>query len=270
MVSETALIGVGVMGEAVLTSLLTVVVPAQVRISDGRPEHGRERAAAHGVRWVEQNAEAVDGAEVVVLAVKPKDVAALLTEIGPALAPDALLVSIAAGIPTTFISSRLEAPVPVVRVMPNTPATIGQGVSVMSAGAHATDSHLDRVAELLSGTGTVLRVPESDQDTVTAISGSGPAYVFYLIDALAEAGVLGGLSRATALELATRTVAGAGAMAAASEEHPVVLREKVSSPAGTTVAGVRALDEHGVRAGLLAAVEAARARSVELGRSIEG
>lgn len=270
MVSETALIGVGVMGEAVLTSLLTVADADRVRISDGRPEHGRERAAAHGVRWEESNAAVVDGAGVVLLAVKPKDVPGVLAEIGPALAPDVLLVSIAAGIPTGFIESRLDASVPVVRVMPNTPATIGQGVSVMSAGAHATQEHLDQVAELLRGTGTVLRVPESDQDAVTAISGSGPAYVFYLIDALAEAGVLGGLSRATALELATRTVAGAGAMAATSDEHPVLLREKVSSPAGTTVAGVRALDEHGVRSGVVAAVEAARVRSVELGRSLEG
>ena len=270
MVADVALIGVGVMGEAVLSSLLTVVDHERVRISDGRPEHGRERAAAHGVRWVEQNAETVDGADAVVLAVKPKDVAAVLAEIGPVLGPDTLVVSIAAGLPTAFIESRLDAPAPVVRVMPNTPATIGQGVSVMSGGTHATGEHLDQVTELLAGTGTVLRVPESDQDTVTAISGSGPAYVFYLIDALAEAGVLGGLSRATALELATQTVAGAGAMAAASEEHPVVLREKVSSPAGTTVAGVRALDEHGVRAGVVAAVEAARARSVELGRSLEG
>lgn len=269
MAADVALIGVGVMGEAVLTSLLTVVDAQRVRISDGRPEHGQERAAAHGVRWVKQNAEAVAGVDLVVLAVKPKDVAGLLAEIGPALAPHTLLVSIAAGIPTGFIESRLQHEVPVVRVMPNTPATIGQGVSVMSAGTHATGEHLDQVAELLRGTGTVLRVPESDQDAVTAISGSGPAYVFYLIDALAEAGVLGGLSRATALELATRTVAGAGAMAAASEEHPVVLREKVSSPAGTTVAGVRALDEHGVRSGVVAAVEAARARSVQLGRSLD-
>lgn len=269
MDTEVALIGVGVMGEAVLTSLLGVLDAERVRISDGRPDHGRERAAAHGVRWVDGNAEAVTGADVVVVAVKPKDVAGLLAEIAPALAPEAVLISIAAGIPTAFVESRLAGPVPVVRVMPNTPATIGQGVSVLSAGTHATGTHLDQVAELLAGTGTVLRVPEADQDVVTAISGSGPAYVFYLIDALAEAGVLGGLSRATALELATRTVAGAGAMAAASDEHPVVLREKVSSPSGTTVAGVRALDEHGVRFGLISAVEAARARSVELGATLQ-
>lgn len=268
MTGDVALIGVGVMGDAVLTSVVRVAGADRVRITDGRPEHGRARAAAHGVRWVDSNAEAATGADAVIIAVKPKDVPGVLADIGPALGADTLLVSIAAGIPTGFISSRLQEPVPVVRVMPNTPATIGQGVSVMSPGAHATEAHLDQAAGLLAGTGTVLRVPESDQDTVTAISGSGPAYVFYLIDALAEAGVLGGLDRATALELATRTVAGAGAMAAASEEHPVLLREKVSSPAGTTVAGVRALDEHGVRAGLIAAVEAARDRSIELGRSL--
>ncbi len=268
MAAGVALIGVGVMGEAVLTSLVTVTGADRIRITDGRSAHGRERAAAHGVQWAGSNAEAVAGAAVVIIAVKPKDVATVLAEIGPELGLETVLVSIAAGIPTAFLESRLDRPVPVVRVMPNTPATIGAGVSVMSPGSHATDAHLDQVAELLSGTGTVLRVPEADQDVVTAISGSGPAYVFYLIDALAEAGVLGGLSRATALELATRTVAGAGAMAAASEEHPVLLREKVSSPAGTTVAGVRALDEHGVRAGLVAAVEAARTRSIELGRAL--
>ncbi|WP_022917146.1 pyrroline-5-carboxylate reductase [Ruania albidiflava] len=268
MTVDVALIGVGVMGDAVLTSLVSVVGADRVQVTDGRPEHGKERAAAHGVRWGGSNAETAKGAGVVVLAVKPKDVSAVLADIGPVLAADTVLVSIAAGIPTAFLETRLDQPVPVVRVMPNTPATIGQGVSVMSPGSHATGEHLDQVAGLLAGTGTVLRVPESDQDVVTAISGSGPAYVFYLIDALAEAGVLGGLSRATALELATRTVAGAGAMAAASEEHPVLLREKVSSPAGTTVAGVRALDEHGVRAGLVAAVEAARTRSIELGRTL--
>src|SRR5699024_5681858 len=146
--------------------------------------------------------------------------------------------------------------------------TIGQGVSVMSGGAHATEAHLDQVAELLAETGTVMRVDEQYQDAVTSISGSGPAYVFYVIDALAEAGVLGGLPRAMSQQLAAATVAGAGAMAAQSGEHPVVLREKVSSPAGTTVNGVRQLDDHGVRSGVIAAAAAARRRPEQPGRSL--
>jgi pyrroline-5-carboxylate reductase len=205
---------------------------------------------------------------VVVLAVKPKDVAALAEVLAGHLEPGALVVSVAAGITTAFLQDRLPPGTPVVRVMPNTPATIGQGVSVLSAGAHAGPDHLDAVTDLLAGTGTVERVEERYQDVVTAISGSGPAYVFYVIDALAEAGVLGGLSRDFALELARRTVLGSAAMAVSSGEHPAVLRERVSSPGGTTVAAVRELDARGVRAAFVAAAEKAWLRSAELGEQL--
>ncbi|WP_235939380.1 pyrroline-5-carboxylate reductase [Occultella kanbiaonis] len=266
--ADVALIGAGVMGEAILVSLIGAVGAERIRISDGRAEHGAAVAQRHGVRWCATNTEAVDGVGAVIIAVKPKDVGALATEIDGVLDAAALVVSIAAGIPTAYLESRLGGANPVVRVMPNTPATIGHGVSVLSAGTSATADHLDRTEQLLAGTGTVLRVDEAYQDVVTGISGSGPAYVFYLIDALAEAGVLGGLSRDVALDLARATVAGSGAMALASGEHPAILRERVSSPAGTTVAGVRELDERGVRAAVIAAVDAARARSVELGRDL--
>ncbi|TDE91758.1 pyrroline-5-carboxylate reductase [Occultella glacieicola] len=256
------------MGEAILSSLVGAVGADRVRISDGRAEYGAAVAQRHGVRWCATNAEAVDGVGAVVIAVKPKDVGGLVGGLAGVLADEALVVSVAAGIPTAFLESRLGAANPVVRVMPNTPATIGQGVSALSAGSHATAEHLERTEALLAGTGTVLRVDEAYQDVVTGISGSGPAYVFYLIDALAEAGVVGGLSREVALDLARATVAGSGAMALASGEHPAILRERVSSPAGTTVAGVRELDERGVRAAVIAAVDAARARSVELGRDL--
>jgi pyrroline-5-carboxylate reductase len=149
--------------------------------------------------------------------------------------------------------------------MPNTPAVIGKGASAISAGTHATDEHLALTEGVLASTGLVVRAPEKDLDAVTAISGSGPAYVFYVIDAMAEAGVLLGLSRERARELAVATVHGAAAMVQETGEHPVVLRERVSSPGGTTVAGVRELDAHGVRAAFIAAAEAARDRSVELG-----
>lgn len=261
-----ALIGVGVMGEAIISSLLAAGGVAEVRVSDGRADHGRAVAQRHEVTWAQTSVEAVAGAAVVFVAVKPKDVGAVLADIGPVLAEGAIVASIAAGIPTAFIEARLPQGNSVVRVMPNTPATIGQGVSVLSPGSSASAADLDRVTELLAGTGTVHRVDEAYQDVVTAVSGSGPAYVFYVIDALAEAGVVGGLSRELALALATETVLGSAAMAATSGEHPAVLRERVSSPAGTTVAAIRELDDRGVRAAFVAAVEAARLRSVELGR----
>ncbi|UFU02512.1 pyrroline-5-carboxylate reductase [Ruania suaedae] len=268
MAERITLIGIGVMGEAILTSMLPTVDAGGVRVADGRPEHARARAEALGVQAADGNRDAVAGADVVILAVKPKDIGDVAAEIAPALQPGAVVVSVAAGISTAYLGSRLPAGTAVVRVMPNTPATIGAGVSVLSAGEHATDEHLDQVARLLAGTGAVHRVQETYQDAVTAISGSGPAYVFYLIDALAEAGVLGGLSRDLARELAVQTVAGAGAMAQQTGEHPVVLRERVSSPAGTTVAAIRELDERGVRAAVIAAAETVRLRSIEMGREL--
>ena len=266
---DVALIGAGVMGEAILTSLVAAVGAHRIRISDGRAEHGRAVARAHRVRWCESNAEAADGVAVVLIAVKPKDVAALAADISPRIAEGTVVVSIAAGITTRFLEARLPAGTPVVRVMPNTPATIGQGVSVLSPGAEASAEHLGLVERLLAGTGTVLQVDERYQDVVTAISGSGPAYVFYVIDALAEAGVVGGLSRDLALELARRTVLGSAAMAVASGEHPAVLRERVSSPGGTTVAAIRELDERGVRAAFIAAAEKAWQRAEELGAQLD-
>ena len=150
--------------------------------------------------------------------------------------------------------------------MPNTPAVVGKGASAIAPGTHATEGHLVLVEKMLAATGLVVRVEEKDLDAVTAISGSGPAYAFYLIDAMAEAGVLLGLSRDLATRLAVATVEGSAALAAQSGDHPAVLRERVSSPGGTTVAAVQVLDAHGVRAGVVAAAEAARNRSRELGQ----
>jgi pyrroline-5-carboxylate reductase len=149
--------------------------------------------------------------------------------------------------------------------MPNTPAVVGKGASAIAPGVHASEGHLVLVEKILATTGLVVRVAEKDLDAVTAISGSGPAYAFYLIDAMAEAGVLLGLTRDLATRLAVATVEGSAALAAQSGDHPVVLRERVSSPGGTTVAAVRELDAHGVRAGIVAAAQAAADRSRELG-----
>lgn len=265
---RVALIGTGVMGGAILAGLSTPASSREVVVVDAVPGRAAEVAARFGVRHAASVAEAAEGAGVVLLAVKPKDVAGVLTQLST-LGPQTLVVSVAAGVSTRFCERLLPPGVPVVRVMPNTPATVGQGMSAISPGTHAQAGHLAIVERLLAPTGLVVRVAEKDQDAVTAISGSGPAYVFYVIDALAEAGVLMGLTRDLATTLATQTVLGAAALASESGDHPAVLRERVSSPGGTTVAAVHRLDVAGVRAAFVDAADAARRRSLELARELE-
>lgn len=270
-VGRVAVLGGGVMGEALVGAVLRAGVGASdVVVAEKAAARAREVADAHGVSTTPSVADAVAGADVVLVAVKPQDVAAALADAGRALAPGALVVTVAAGLPIAFYEARLPAGTPVVRVMPNTPAVVGKGASALAPGAAASPDHVTLARTLLAPTGLVLEVPERLLDAVTAVSGSGPAYVFYLVDALAEAGVLLGLPRAQALELAVATFEGASALLAASGEHPVVLRERVSSPGGTTVAALRELDAHGVRAAVLAAAEAARDRSRALAAEAEG
>jgi pyrroline-5-carboxylate reductase len=262
-----ALVGAGVMGEAVLGSLVAAVGAERVTVTDGREEHGRAVAQRHGVRWAAGNAEAAAGSDVVVLAVKPKDVPGVCADLAGTLSPDALVVSVAAGITTADLAGRLPAGTRVVRVMPNTPATIGRGIAALSAGGAAQQRDLDLVAGLLAGTGETVQVPEAQQDVVTAVSGSGPAYVFYLLEAMRDAGVAGGLEPELALRLARHTVAGAAELALASDQDPAVLRERVTSPGGTTLAAITELDERGVRDAVGHAVRKAWERAAELGRT---
>ncbi|MBD5785500.1 pyrroline-5-carboxylate reductase [Cellulosimicrobium terreum] len=265
-----AVLGTGVMGETVLTAALAAGwAPADVVVTVRRDERGRELEDRHGVAWTTDNVEAVRGAGLVVVAVKPKDVGALLDEVRDVVGEGTLVTSVVVGLPTTFFERRLPAGTAVVRVMPNTPSVVGAGVSALSGGSGATEDDLALVERVLEPAGLVVRVAEKDQDAVGALSGSGPAYVFYVIDALAEAGVLLGLTRATALELATATVHGAATMLRETGEHPAIARERVSSPGGTTVAALRRLDAGGVRAAFLDALEAARDRSVELAAALD-
>jgi pyrroline-5-carboxylate reductase len=265
-----AVLGGGVMGEAILAALLRAgLATADLVVGEKVEGRAAELAERYGVRTTPSTPDAARGARVVLIAVKPKDVAAALEEVGPALADGCLVVTVAAGLPTSFYESRLPPGTPVVRVMPNTPAVIGQGASAISAGSGAGPEHLATVAGLLAATGLVVTVPERDLDAVTAISGSGPAYVFYLVDALAEAGVLLGLGRDQALELAIATFRGSAELLAETGEHPVILRERVSSPGGTTVAALHELDANGVRAAVVAAATAARDRSRELAEEAE-
>jgi pyrroline-5-carboxylate reductase len=259
-----AIVGAGKMGEALVSGLLKAgTSPTEVLITERYEARAIELTSLYGVRAV-SNANAAQLADTLVLAVKPQDMAALLDELAPVLTPDRLVVTIAAGIPTAAIEKRLAAGVPVVRAMPNTPALVGEAMSAISAGAHATDADLDQAEALLRPVGKVIRVPESQLDAVTALSGSGPAYVFFLAEAMTDAGLLLGLPRAVAHELIVQTIVGAAVMLRDSGDRPVTLREAVTSPAGTTTAAIRELENHGVRAAFLSALEAARDRSREL------
>ena len=259
-----AILGAGVMGETLLSGLLRAGRSSEdVVITERRADRAAELSRKYGVKAVE-NAEAVAIADTVVLVVKPQDLAGLLAEIREHVRPGALVVCIAAGITTSFVEQRLPAGVAVVRVMPNTPALVDQGMAAISPGSHCDPAHLSRAEALLSATGRVVQVPEHYQDAVTAISGSGPAYIFYVVEAMIEAGVLLGLPRSTSTELVVQTLYGAATMLRETGEHPTVLREQVSSPAGTTMAALRQLDDHKVRAAFLTAMEAARDRSREL------
>jgi pyrroline-5-carboxylate reductase len=259
-----AILGAGVMGETLLSGLLRAGRDADsIVITERRPDRATELGQRYGVS-VLSNTEAAAGADTVVLVVKPQDIGALLDEIAGFLRPGVLLVTIAAGITTGFVEGRLPAGVAVVRVMPNTPALVDQGMAAISPGAHCDADHLARAEALLAATGKVMQVPEYHQDAVTAISGSGPAYIFYVVEAMIEAGVLLGLPRSTSTELVVQTLYGAATMLKETGEHPTVLREQVSSPAGTTMAALRQLDDHKVRAAFLTAMEAARDRSREL------
>jgi pyrroline-5-carboxylate reductase len=264
-----ALLGAGKIGEALLSGLLHGGRAADdLLFTERHPERAAELTQRYGVRAVEV-AEAAERADVLVVAVKPQDIEPLLDELAPIVGPETLLVSLCAGLPTSLYERRLTEGTPVVRVMPNTPMVVGAAMSAISPGRSATQAHLTLVEELLSCVGEVVRVPESQQDAVTALSGSGPAYFFFLVEAMIDAGILLGLPRAVAEKLIIQSAVGAATMLAETGEHPVTLREAVTSPAGTTINAIRELEKHGVRAAMLDAIEAARDRSVELGRAHE-
>lgn len=260
----TAIIGAGVMGETLLSGLLRSGRAADtLLVGEKRPERATELTQRYAVTVVD-NVAAAEQADTVALAVKPQDMATVLAEIAPALRPGQLVVSLAAGITTGFMEQRVPDGVAVVRVMPNTPALVDAGMAAISPGSHCDDGHLDVAESLLAATGKVVRVPEHQMDAVTAVSGSGPAYLFYVVESMIEAGVHLGLPRATATELVVQTVVGSGKMLQETGTHPTVLREQVTSPGGTTASAVRELEVHRVRAAFLAAMEAARDRSSAL------
>jgi pyrroline-5-carboxylate reductase len=266
MTGGLAIIGGGKIGEALLSGLIRRGGREGLVVCERSPERAAQLQERHGIPAVDL-AEGAARSRTLLIAVKPQDIGTLLAGLAAHVDPARhLVVSVAAGVPTATIEAALPAGTPVVRVMPNTPALVDEGMSVLSPGSHAEESHLDEAEALLASVGRVRRVPEIQQDAVTALSGSGPAYFFYLVEAMIDAGILLGLPRALAADLIVQTALGAAVMLRDSGEHPVQLREAVTSPGGTTIAAIRELERHGVRAALIAAIEAAHARSVELGR----
>lgn len=263
--TRVAFLGTGTMAEAVLVGALrSGLAPSDVVATARRPERGAELAERYGISTTADNAAAATGARVVVIGVKPKDVGGMLDSVVGALEPDTVVVSVAVGLPLAFYARHLPATQPVVRTMPNTPAQVGAGVTAVVPGPTAAEADVALVEALLAGTGETVRITEKEIDAFGALAGSGPAYVFYVVDAMAEAGVLLGLTRDVARRLAVQTVVGSGRLLAETGEHPAILREKVSSPGGTTIQALKRLDDGGVRAAFLTAVEAARDRSREL------
>ena len=267
MDGRIALIGGGRIGEALLAGLITAGhEPGALTVAEPHAGRGGELAERYGVATVTTVAEAVDAADLVVIAVKPDVVSAILPDVASALRPGAVVASVAAGVPTTVYEAALPDGTPVVRVMPNTAMLVGRSMSGISGGREATEAHVTLVREVMDAVGKTLVVPEAKLDALTALSGSGPAYAFLVAEALIDAGVDLGLTRDQATTLATHTIAGAGALMVETSTSPVELRAVVTSPGGTTAAAIRELEKNGLRPAFYAATRACAERSAELGR----
>ena len=263
-----AFLGAGNMAEALVKGLLRadVAAPGEVLCTDRRPDRLAELAERYRVRTSSDNRAATSGASIVVLSVKPQVMDALLAEIAPALDETKLVISIAAGVPLAAIERRVGHGIRVIRTMPNTPALVGAGATAISPGEHALEEDLRQAKALFDAIGKTVVVDESLLDAVTGLSGSGPAYIFLIIEALSDAGVKVGLDRRTSQDLAAQTVLGSAKLLIETGEHPGRLKDQVTSPGGTAIAGLHTLEAGGLRTTLMNAVEAATKRSHELGR----
>jgi pyrroline-5-carboxylate reductase len=264
-IKRIAFLGGGNMAEAIIKGLLreSSAVPLMIAEISSERRNYLEKTYPN-IRIVENSAEAAAWGEVVILAIKPQQSTSVLTSLERTLSPDKLIVSIMAGVRTASIEEALENGTRVVRVMPNTPALVGKGATAICPGRKATTIDLDRVETIFAQTGLVVRVEEKQMDAVTGLSGSGPAYVFTFVEALSDAGVKNGLPRDIATRLAVQTVLGSAQMLTETGEHPALLRDKVTSPGGTTIAGLHALENGRFRGVIMEAVDTATQKSKEL------
>ena len=265
--SRLAFLGAGAMAQALVRGLINAQVYAPGDIVTFSPSNARARDLAEelGVGAATSSANAVENAEIIVLAMKPHQLGAALQSLREIVAPPQLVVSVLAGASTSRIEACFDANVAVVRAMPNTPSLVGAGAAAICGGAHASDADLAKARALFEAVGVCVTIPESQMDAVVGVSGSGPAYVFAFIEAMADGGVRAGLPRALAQQLAAQTVMGAAKMLLESGEHPGVLKDRVASPGGTTIAALHELERGAFRGTVMNAVVAASDRSRELG-----
>jgi len=265
---KVGFLGAGNMGEALIKGVLAAnLVPADaVYITDVRLDRLRELDRQYGVQIAADNKALVQAVDIVVLAVKPQIMSTVLKEIAPVVTPRKLLISIAAGVATATIRAAVGKDARLIRVMPNTPALVLEGVTAIAKADGLEPGDLDTAGELFSAVGRVVTLGEDAMDAVTGLSGSGPAYVAVVVESLADGGVKMGLDRITAMTLATQTVLGAARLLLETGMHPGALKDMVSSPGGTSITGIAALEEGGIRTTFIQAVERATLRSRELGR----
>jgi pyrroline-5-carboxylate reductase len=268
---KIGVIGGGKMGEVIIGGIVSrkLAFAGDITVADKVKERLQELKDTYGVAITGNNSKAAKLADVVILAVKPQDMGSVLHELNPAIDGNKLIVSIAAGIPTGFIEGCLRGDARVIRAMPNTPAMIGEGAAALTCGRNASKKDLDLACFIFDALGITVVVKEELMDAVTGLSGSGPAYGFIIIEALTDAGVRMGLNRDIALKLAAQTMLGAAKLCLHGEKHPAELKDMVTSPGGTTIAGLKALEDGRIRAIIMAAVEAATLRSKELGGKYE-
>lgn len=264
---QLGIIGGGVMAEAILSRLISqgFCSPEQIRVSDISTDRLIYLADKYQIQGSSDNLAVASSAQVLLLAIKPQVFSPVTLQLQAIISPKCLVISILAGVPLATLESAFED-CPVVRVMPNTPATVGAGMTAIAAGTHANATHLDLTHQLFSVVGEVVTVPESLMDAVTGLSGSGPAFIALVLEALTDGGVSVGLPRPIAAQLALQTLLGTATLVQDTGLHPAQLKDQVTSPGGTTIAGVAVLEQAGLRSALISAVQAAYRRSQELGQ----
>ncbi len=261
-----AMLGAGKLGEILIKGLLEadVINVSNIIATAGHQQRLDQMRERFGVAGTLSNKEAAESADIIILSVKPQTVAQALADIGDSLRPSQLLISVAASVSAAFIEKRLSAPIPVIRAMPNTPCLIKKGMTGISPGKNATRHHIELARYIFDSVGRTIVADEKHMDAITGLSASGPAFIYIVIESLAEAGVKVGLPRDIATELAAQTVLGAGAMALETGEHPAKLKDTVTTPAGCTIDGILELEEGGLRVTLIKAVVKATQRAREL------